>query len=378
MNILFVAPRLHPNYTDSLCALAKKNELKVLVAFQIDNERHENLSVSPFPDGRFSRLLTIFHRRAGLSSEQIAYRKRHPSLLWLIHFICKNRINVIYARRDNKHLLRTAWLATRVTNCRFVSFRQQIYDPAKSMDMNAIYPLKSFTSFNAMPLNFIPLSIDLGRIPYTRPQSMSAREKGEPLRIMAVGKLIERKGHHLLIEAVARLRNRVSLVVNIYGAYSDFHNKDYEHKISELITKYDLQNCIKLMPMIEPEKMVHEYLQHDLFVYSGWVSHERDLDEDTYIRANGYCGTRLYSLIEAMACGLPVVCASEKHVVGAVDNGGSGLVFEKKDVADLAEKIEAIAKMDLTKMGARSRELIEENFDSDDFPERFQKFMRVK
>ena len=373
MRILFVASRLHPNYTDSLSALAKKHSLNVLVTWQAENERHEGLSLSHSPDGPISRLLEPLHRWAGLSSEQIAYRKRHPSLLFLVRFIHKHRIDTVYARRDNKHLLRTARIAAWLTGCRYVSYRQQIFDAAKPMDRHAVYPLRMAPSMDEAPANFIPLTIDLSRFPKCAPLPPYAPGGDEPLRIMAVGKLIERKGHHLLIRAIAQLGERLPLQVNIYGGYSSFHARQFGQQIADLIVEHGLQDRVTLMPMITPDAMLAEYGKHHLFVYSGWESRpEREPDVVTYQRATGACGTRLYSLIEAMAAGLPVVCSSECHVVGAIENGGNGLVFEKGDATDLGAKIEAISQMDLAAMGARSRALIEAHHDAQDFPARFE------
>ncbi|MBR2514705.1 MAG: glycosyltransferase [Halomonas sp.] len=375
MRILFVASRLHLNYTDSLRALANKFYLKVLVSWGVENERHNDLSINRFPEGLFSRALTPLHRSAGLKTEQIAYRKRHPSLVWLLRYIREHRIDTVYARRDNKHLLRTAWLAARLAGCRFVTYRQQILDSAKQMDSQAIYPLCKISDEVKSPVNFIPLAIDLSRIP-TRPLLPYSSAGSEPLRIMAVGKLIERKGHQLLIEAAAQLRDRLPLQISIYGAYSEFHAHQYGQQLAEMIADYGLQNRVRLMPQIAPDAMLEEYARHHLFVYAGWVQLKRDGEEETYDRANGTTGTQLYSLIEAMATGLPIVCASERRVVGAVNNGSNGLVFEKGNADDLVNKIEVIANMDLAAMGARSRALVEIHYNAQDFTKRFCEFTK--
>lgn len=371
MNLLFIASRLHPNYTDSLCALADGHSLRVLVAWHAENERHAHLSVSVFPEGLISGMLAPFHCRAGLAPEQIAYRKRHPGLPWLVRYIRKHGIDTVFARRDNKPLMRTARLAAWLTRCRFVTYRQEIFDPSKTVDDCAIYPLRSASTAYEQPVNYIPLGIDLARCP--QPKQLRPYVPGgiEPLRIIAVGKLIERKGHHLLIEAVAQLRAQMSIQISIYGAHSTIHAQQSARQISDLIEENDLKDCVTLMPKIAPDAMWAEYARHHLFVYSGWVRPERDPDTTTYARAIGTCGTRLYSLIEAMAAGLPVICATEQYVVGAVENGKNGLLFEKGDAGDLAKKIIHLSDMDLATMGCRSRILIEEHYDAQNFLAKF-------
>lgn len=294
----------------------------------------------------------------------------------MLLYIRRYQIDVVYSRPDNTYLLLIASLAARIAGCRFVTYRQNIADRSKRSSGKTVYPLCSLAGGESPPVNFIPLTIDLARFPETEPIPSYTRHGNEPLRIIAVGKLIERKGHHLLIEAAAQLRDTLSLQIGIYGAYSEMHARQFGRQLSELILERGLQDCITLMPRISPDAMLAEHAKHHLFVYSGWVAPTRDPDEETYARATGACGTRLYSLIEAMAAGLPVVCASERHVVGAVENGGNGLVFEKGDAADLAAKIEAISQMDLAAMGARSRALIEAHHDAKDFPVRFENLLR--
>lgn len=227
MKILYMASRLHPNYTDSLCALAKEHSVQVLVAWKAENERHDDLSVSLFPEGLLSQIMAPLHRRAGLAPEQIGYRKRHPGLVWLTRYIKKNGIDTVYARRDNLHLLRTARIAAKLAGCPFVTYRQDIFDPSKGVDDCAIYPMRSASTTDQQSVNYIPLGIDLARFP--RPEQLRPYLPGgtEPLRIIAVGKLIERKGHHLLIEAAAQLRAQMPIQISIYGAYSTMHAQQF-------------------------------------------------------------------------------------------------------------------------------------------------------
>lgn len=378
MKILYVAPRLHPNYTDSLCALADQHHVIALVSCHLQNERYGDISYSHFPEGLISTILTKFYTFSGLAPVQIAYRKRHPSLIWLIRFIRENGIDTVYARRDNKHLLRTARFAASITRRRFLSYRQEIIDPEKRPDRRAVYPLRLRDDAGTPLPNYIPLAVDLARIPQDASVTPYVAGGNEPLRIMAVGKFIERKGHHLLIEAAARLRTHLPIQINIYGDYSSFHAHDYSHKIADKIAEHKLQDCVHLMPMIQNDKILEEYARHHLFVYPGWVNPVRDPDSETYARADGQCGTQLYSLLEAMAVGLPVVCSSERKVVGAVEEGGNGLVFEKYDAVDLAEKIKTISQMDLLGMGRRSRALVERSHNALSFPAHFENLIESR
>ena len=55
------------------------------------------------------------------------------------------------------------------------------------------------------PVHLLPHGVDLQRF---RPQPFST---AEPLRLLAVGRLVEKKGFHILLEAVARLKSAFQL-----------------------------------------------------------------------------------------------------------------------------------------------------------------------
>ena len=376
MRFLFVAPRLHPNYSDSLRALASIHHLDILVATEGVNERHCGLKINRFPDGLSARMLLAVSSLRGLSDA--AYRISHPSLFWLIRFIREREIDVIYSRNDNWYFFRTAQAAAWLTRCQFITYYQKILDPDASFDRHAIFPLAVVHPSPDMkddpPPNFIPLAIDLTRDFGTETCTHYDPDGDQPLRLMHVGKLIERKGQEVIFRAIAALVAK-GMRVEV-SMYSHHPRNEYRDRLEALGEELGITSNLKFMPALAPADLLKEYRKHHVFVYSGYESSpKRDPDSATYARANGKCGTRLYSLIEAMAAGLPVICATDHHVVGAVENGANGLLFEKGDPADLAEKIQQISRMDLPAMGARSRALIEAHYNAKDFPARFERLL---
>lgn len=65
-------------------------------------------------------------RSYDVRSAKACYRKSHPSVFWLVKYILSHRIDTVYTRRGNKHLLRTARLAAALTGTRFVSYLQPV------------------------------------------------------------------------------------------------------------------------------------------------------------------------------------------------------------------------------------------------------------
>lgn len=372
MNILFVARRLHPNYTDSLVALSRVHNLKVLVAKSgSPKERIGELVLEQIETWVLAKLLTRVIRL--LLNRQANDRNRFPSVLKLIRYVKSNNIELVYARRDNRIFFNLVRLGAVLSFVPFVTYRQEVLDASQKYDRRSVYPLVKRSSNKPenvqRPRNYIPLSIDVSRYKLAMNALDLHPQGNSPLRVMAVGRYIYRKGHHLLIEAAEMIQHRFQILVDIYGGYGG--DKSYEETLRKQVREARLQNVVRFMPLVSPDSMKFEYPKHHIFVYAGWVDPGFDSPELTFERADGRSGTRLYSMLEAMASGLPIVCAAERHVVGAVDEGGNGLVFEKHSAVDLCEKIACIHTMNLSKMGDHSRRLVEENYSAAEFPEKF-------
>jgi len=68
------------------------------------------------------------------------------------------------------------------------------------------------------------------------------------------------------------------------------------------------------------------------------------------------------TLIEAFACGKPVVASNLGVFSELVQNGKTGLLFEAGNIEDLAEKIKWMIENDCSEMGKNARKLFEERY----------------
>jgi glycosyltransferase involved in cell wall biosynthesis len=87
----------------------------------------------------------------------------------------------------------------------------------------------------------------------------------------------------------------------------------------------------------------------DLFEFPGWVSETKKLsllwDSDLLILPSYAEGLPL-CVLEAMACGLPIVCTDVGGLSDLVRHGDNGLVFRPGDIAALAQHISTLLKDD--------------------------------
>ncbi|MEW6745599.1 MAG: glycosyltransferase family 4 protein [Planctomycetota bacterium] len=134
--------------------------------------------------------------------------------------------------------------------------------------------------------------------------------------LLSVGHLIERKGHHLVIEAVSRMARRdVQLLIVGRGPE--------EGRLRSLVAARSLQGRVTLEGSVPHERLATFYSAADLLVLAssreGWAN----------------------VLLEAMACGTPVVATRIWGTPEVVANEHVGRLVEHRDAESLAAVLEA-------------------------------------
>lgn len=161
-----------------------------------------------------------------------------------------------------------------------------------------------------------------------------------------IGSLVNKKGQILAIETLAELHKRNHLIfLNMLGEGSN------RIMLTELIEKYGLENYIEMPGNVDhPET----YLQ----------------DSTIYLHTASYEPFGLV-LIEAMACGLPVVCTDGKGNRDLIIEGENGFMVWERDPKLLADKIELLINNPplRLKMGQNARKFAE-GFGIDNYVEK--------
>ena len=140
--------------------------------------------------------------------------------------------------------------------------------------------------------------------------------------LLYVGTVEERKGLTYLIEAIARLKNKNSIKLNIVGKIA---NDDYFNKLNKLINDLGLVNNVFFMGRVSDEKLYECYQNAEIFTFPSLLE--------------GYG----IVLVEAFNNGLPVICFDNTAMPYTVKDGVNGLVAKNKDASDYAGKIELLS-----------------------------------
>ncbi len=146
-------------------------------------------------------------------------------------------------------------------------------------------------------------------------------ERGGPLRIVSVGRLIEFKGFLVLLDAVTELNRRgVSTETRIIG------EGPMRSELEQMISAHGLLN-VSLLGVRSQRQIQRELAEANLFVLPSIVDQKGASDILPTV------------ITEAMACRLPVVSTRLTGIPEMVSHGETGLLVEPGDDRALADAI---------------------------------------
>lgn len=169
-----------------------------------------------------------------------------------------------------------------------------------------------------------------------------------PPRVLTVGRLVEKKGHDVLIRAAALLRDRgVSFTLRIAG-----EGVEWAH-LQRLVHSLDLSDHVKFLGPLTPGEVEAEYQSAKLFVLASRKLPSGDRDGLPNV------------LLEAMVRQLPVVSTTAGAAIEAVDHGRTGLLVPPEDPEALAGALARILNSPglASEISRAARSSIRERFD---------------
>ncbi|TQL49191.1 glycosyltransferase involved in cell wall biosynthesis [Ornithinicoccus hortensis] len=191
--------------------------------------------------------------------------------------------------------------------------------------------------------------LELARFPYADPAPLAG-----PLKVLAVGRLVEKKGFDQLVRAAAALAaDGVALDVRIAG------DGELREDLVRQIAGAGLEGTVQLLgPRSQTE--VRELL--------GWAD---VMAAPCVVGADGNADGLPTVLLEAMASGLPVIGTDVTGIPEAVRNGtatepATGVLLPAGDEAALVAALRQVAHPDFPRVGVAraARALIEQRFDA--------------
>jgi glycosyltransferase involved in cell wall biosynthesis len=151
--------------------------------------------------------------------------------------------------------------------------------------------------------------------------SPALADDGAPLRILFVGRLVQRKGVEVLVRALARMRHERDAELVIVGAGSR------ESDIRRTAALEGVERWVHMLGFVDETRLAEEYGSCDLFVLPAVVDDRGDTEGLGVV------------LLEALRHERPVVASAVGGIVDIVEDGVTGWTVQPGDAEVLARKL---------------------------------------
>jgi colanic acid/amylovoran biosynthesis glycosyltransferase len=193
----------------------------------------------------------------------------------------------------------------------------------------------------------VPYGLELEK--FKRAEIDPVRGLDEPLRVLTVGRLVEKKGIEDSIRAFATIvASHPKAVYDIIG------EGPLRARLENLIAELNLQSRVKLLGAMDNLTVRKFFAAADIFMLASVTASNGDKE-----------GTPV-SIIEAQAFGLPVLSTRHSGIPEIVQDGKTGFLIEERDASALAERLSLLLEDSALRnaMGRMGREFTAQFFNA--------------
>jgi glycosyltransferase involved in cell wall biosynthesis len=193
-------------------------------------------------------------------------------------------------------------------------------------------------------------------------QRGAVRNTNGHVRALAVGRMVRKKGFDVFVEACAILKkNDVPFEAWIVG-----ESGDHEEEIRKRIAQYGLSEHVQLPGSMPQSELFEQYLQSTVFCLPCRVLEDGDRDGIPNV------------LLEAMACGVPVISTGISGIPEAIQDGINGLLVPSDDPASLAEALMRVRRDSefAASLSRAAQATVTERFNADVFARKMAGLLR--
>ena len=183
----------------------------------------------------------------------------------------------------------------------------------------------------------------------SRLEPVARTEVGSPpLRILSVGRFVEKKGFEDGLQAVALLRDR-----GVEVEYSIIGDGPRLDVLTELVSRLDLHEQVRLPGSRSRAEVLDAMRDHDVLLCPSHTASDGDAEGIPVV------------LMEAMATAMPVVSTWHSGIPELVEDERSGLLAAERDALGLADRLLRIADEPelAARLGRDARMRVEAEFD---------------
>jgi glycosyltransferase involved in cell wall biosynthesis len=176
--------------------------------------------------------------------------------------------------------------------------------------------------------------------------AIAVKEGGDPFRVVFVGRLVERKGVHILLEALARLSGGPEVELDVVGDGPE------RGCLSALADRLGISHRVRFHGFVAAVTLQRQLESADCLVLPAVPDRKGDVEGLGVV------------LLEAMSFGKPVIASGAGGITDIVEHMRTGLLVEPGDPVQLAGAID-LYRRDATlrrTLGQAGRAWVEERF----------------
>ena len=147
-------------------------------------------------------------------------------------------------------------------------------------------------------------------------------EPGKALRLLTVGRMVDKKGVEYALRAVAMLSRRGVLI-----QYALVGDGELRHSLTRLAEKLGIASQVRFFGWQDQQAVVRHMARNDVLLVPSVTSEDGDQE-----------GIPV-TLMEAMASGMLVVATDHSGIPELVEDGCSGILVPERDVRGLADAL---------------------------------------
>ncbi len=219
---------------------------------------------------------------------------------------------------------------------------------ADAVTANSTYTAGLIRELYDRPVEIIPFGSTVKAAPGTA-ANPGASPAERPFRLLFVGRLVERKGVHYLLDALAALRDGIDVRLDVVGEGS------MRRALEDQAAALGLRDRVTFHGFVPDDALAERYRTADAFVLPATYDAKGDVEGLGVV------------LIEAAAFGLPLIGTAAGGIPDIVKHDETGLLVPPGDAAALAEAVEALAgdRERSRALGRGAREHVERAFSWD-------------
>ncbi|OQX53652.1 MAG: colanic acid biosynthesis glycosyltransferase WcaL, partial [Candidatus Cloacimonas sp. 4484_209] len=153
--------------------------------------------------------------------------------------------------------------------------------------------------------------------------SERGKQTGEPIKILTIGRLVEKKGHRYAIEAVSKIVKKHKNIEYIIAG-----DGPLRQGLESLVRKLEIEKYVKFLGVVNQDELLKLYQYVHIFILPSMTARNGDQEGIPVV------------LMEAQATGLPVISTFHSGIPEGVLDGKSGFLVPEKDVDALADRLE--------------------------------------